>query len=219
MRRLLIVDDHPIFRNCLRLALAEAGDFGEIVEAGSGAEARAALGASAFDLVLLDQGLPDASGLEILEAAARSPGAPLFFILTMSADASLAKRAFTLGAAGFASKNIALGTLVLALRLVLAGELYLEAEIFRDLLSSAQEAKPGAAESAELRGRVDSLSERERAVLEALLEGLAAKEAAVRLGVSRRTAENYQSAVYAKLGARSPVDLIRIALAAGLLRD
>ena len=216
MRRLLLVDDHPIFRNCLRLALAESGDFGEIVEAGSLREARAALEAGAFDLVLLDQGLPDGGGLELVEEAARRPGAPLFFMLTMSADPALARRALALGAAGFASKNIALATLGLALRLALAGELYLEAEPLRSL--AAADAAPGPGEGPELRARIASLTERERALLDALLEGLAAKEAALRLGVSRRTAENYQSAVYAKLGARSPVDLVRIALAAGLIR-
>lgn len=218
MRRLLIVDDHPIFRNCLKLALAEAGDFGEIVEAGSAAQARAALEGSAFDLALVDQGLPDASGLDILESSARGSGAPRFFVLTMSADAALARRAFALGALGFASKNIALGTLVLAIRLVLEGQPYLEAEIFQELIGRDQAPREPSAEiRAERRERLASLSERERELLDAILEGLPAKEAALRLGVSTRTAENYQSAVYAKLGARSPVDLVRIALDAGLL--
>jgi len=215
MRRLLIVDDHPIFRNCLRLALAEAGDFDEIVEAGSVREGGEALASSAFDLVLVDQGLPDSSGLDLVESGSRQPSAPLFFVLTMSADAGLARRAFALGASGFASKNIVLGTLILALRLVLAGELYLEAEIFRDLLTASP---PPSRESPELKERIGSLSERERAVLDALLEGLPAKEVASRLGISQRTAENYQSAVYSKLGARSPIDLFRIARAAGLPR-
>lgn len=213
MSRLLIVDDHPIFRNGLKKALEDMGERGPITEAGSGKEALAALDGGGFDVVVLDLGLPDMSGFDVLESRASLPGSPHFFMLTMNADSSLARKAFRFGASGFASKNISLSALVLALRLVEAGELYVEAEILRDILT-AEVRHPR--ENAEHGRRVASLTERERAMLDAILDGLSAKEAAARLGVSTRTAENYQSAVYLKLGARTPVQLIRVAVGAGL---
>ncbi|PKL08936.1 MAG: hypothetical protein CVV51_06425 [Spirochaetae bacterium HGW-Spirochaetae-7] len=213
MKRLLIVDDHPVFRNGLRLALEDAPEYDGIVEAGSGAEALAELESGYFDMAIIDVGLPDISGFDILEARAREAGSPRFFVLTMSADPSLARKALRYGASGFASKNLALGTLLLALRLVDSGELYVEGEILRDILT-AELRFPRA--RSEQYGKLEKLTERERAVLDALLEGCNAKEVAGRLGVSQRTAENYQSAVYAKLGARTAVELVRMAISAGI---
>ncbi len=213
MKRLMIVDDHPVFRNGLRQAFEDTHEFENIVEAGTGTQALTTLGEGRFDLVIMDIGLPDMSGLDIIEVRAGLPGAPAFFVLTMESSTELARRAFMAGATGFASKNMSLSTLILAVGLVAAGELYVEGEILRDILTTdvrlSQVRK-------ELSIKAGMLTDRERATLEAMLDGLSAKEVALRLGVSLRTAENYQSAVYAKLGARTPVDLVRVALKAGL---
>ncbi|MCP5453087.1 MAG: response regulator transcription factor [Spirochaetaceae bacterium] len=214
MRKALIVDDHPVFRNGLKTALGGWRIFDAVDEAGSAAEARDAVDRGGYELAMVDVGLPDGSGMDLVESRAGLAGAPAFFVLTMEADASLARRAVRAGAAGFASKNLALGVLELAVRLVMAGEPYIEGEILRDLLTADAVLSSSRREGRRL---VGGLTPRERAALDALLDGLNAKEMAQKLGVSQRTAENYQSAVYAKLGARSPVDLVRIALAAGLI--
>ena len=214
MKRLLMVDDHPIFRHGLRQALEEAGGFDEIVEAGSGAEALSALGSGNFSVAVIDIGLPDMHGLDLLGSKSDRSGEPYFFVLTMNADPTLALRALRLGASGFASKNIALGTLVLGLRLVALGELYAEGELLRSILATELNAPKN---DSDFRKRLDSLTDREHSALDALLEGLNAKETAGRMGVSRRTAENYQSLVYKKLGARTPVELVRFAVQAGLI--
>jgi len=213
MRKLLMVDDHPVFRNGLRLAFEEMHEFDQIVEAGSKAEAMTALADGGFDLAIVDMGLPDGNGMDILEVKAGLPGSPRFFVLTMSADASLARRAFKVGASGFASKNISLEILKLALKLVAAGELYAEGEILRDILTTEVQYPR---DRPDLKYKVGALTERERSVLDAILEGLSAKEVAVRLSISLRTAENYQSSVYAKLGVKTPVGLVKLALDAGL---
>jgi len=214
VKRLLMVDDHPIFRHGLRQALEEAGGFDEIVEAGSGAEALSALGSGNFSVAVIDIGLPDMHGLDLLGSKSDRSGEPYFFVLTMNADPTLALRALRLGASGFASKNIALGTLVLGLRLVALGELYAEGELLRSILATELNAPKN---DSDFRKRLDSLTDREHSALDALLEGLNAKETAGRMGVSRRTAENYQSLVYKKLGARTPVELVRFAVQAGLI--
>lgn len=213
MKKLLIVDDHPVFRNGLRQAFEDLRCFDETVEAGSGAEASMALGEGGFSLAIVDIGLPDRSGLDLIEARAGLPGEPVFFVLTMESGAGLARRALQAGASGFASKNLSLSTLVLAVSLVMAGELYVEGEILRDILTA--DSWKGTVRQ-EMILKVQALTGRERAMLDAMLEGKSAKEAAAHLGVSLRTAENYQSTVYARLGAKTPVDLVRVALKAGL---
>ncbi len=212
--RLLVVDDHPLFRSGVRNALLETGDYERIEEAGSTEEARRSLAASSFDLVVVDLALPDGSGFDLLDQHARLVGAPHFFVLSMSADRSVARKAMRLGASGYAPKGIGLTTLTLGLRLVAAGEIYIEGEILRDILTS-QTAEPR--DKAGQRSLIEALSPRERDALDALLEGLTTKEMAAKLGVSHRTAENYQSAVYAALGIQSPIALVKLAFRAGIM--
>lgn len=211
--RMLIVDDHPLFRMGVRNAFAETGDWEGIREAGSLAEAETALAGGGLDLVLLDLSLPDGNGFELLERHARAVGRPAFLVLSMNADRGVARRALGLGAAGYASKGIKLESLMLAARLVAAGELYIESEILRDLITAPF--PPAEVDPAAL-SRIESLSPREKTALAALLEGLSTKEIAARLGVSQRTAENYQSSLYSKLDCEGPIALVRLACRAGV---
>lgn len=212
--RLLVVDDHPIFRSGVRNALADSGDYESVAEAGSVREAREALAGGGFGLVVADLGLPDGSGFDLVESFASEPGSPRFFVLSMNADRHSARKALRLGASGYASKNIGLATLILGLRLVALGEVFIEGELLRDLLTAEA---PEPCDRSLLRARFEALSPRERDALDSLLEGLTTKEAASRLGVSHRTAENYQSSIYAKLGVESPLALLRLAARAGLV--
>ncbi len=186
----------------------------ELAEAGTAREAMYKIEAGAFDLAIVDIGLPDRSGLDIVETLARRPGAPSFFVLSMETNRALVRKALQFGASGYASKSIPIANLVLALELVLEGELFVEGELLRDLLTSALREPE---ERPELRERFEALTPREREFLDAILGGLTAKEIATRLGVSQRTAENYQSSIYSKIGARTPVDLVKLALRVGLM--
>ena len=213
MHKLIIVDDHPLFRTGVVQALKETMDLEVIAEAGTVNEALAMLEAEAFDLAIVDVGLPDRSGLEIVEALARKPGSPRFFVLSMETNRGSVRKALQLGASGYASKTIPLGSLVLALRLVLEGELFVERDILRDLLTATPRE---ASNQPEVRSRFESLTPREREFLSAFLGGLTSKEIAGRLGVSQRTAENYQSSIYLKTGVNTPVDLVRLAQLSGM---
>lgn len=214
MPQLIIVDDHPLFRAGVVRALEDAMGLEAIAEAGTAKEAIDAIEAGAFDLAIVDLSLPDRGGLDIVEALARAPRAPRFFVLTMETNRASVRRALQLGASGYASKGIPLASLVLALRLVLEGELFVEAELLRDLLTSSLRELE---DHPELRSRFASLTPREREFLDALLGGLTTKEMAARLGVSQRTAENYQSSIYSKVGAKTPVDLVKLAQRVGMM--
>ena len=101
--KLMIVDDHPLFRTGVAQALTEAMDLDGIAEAGTVTEAMSRLQAEAFDLAIVDVGLPDRSGLEIVEALAWKPGSPRFFMLSMETNRGSVRKALQLGASGYAS--------------------------------------------------------------------------------------------------------------------
>jgi DNA-binding NarL/FixJ family response regulator len=219
----LIVDDHPLFREGLRAALdvqdehTMAGGFAPFMEAGSVAksiEILGSAGAEQLSLVILDIGLPDGSGFDILERFAGMSGSPHFMMLSMYSERSLAIRAIRAGADGYASKQIPLEALKIGLRLVLHGQLFIEGEILRDVLMI----KPvKESEANKAKERVQTLTSREREAFMILAEGGTTKDVAGRLGISQRSAENYQSAIYGKLGAVSPTMLVLTAIRAGMV--
>ncbi len=222
MSATVIVDDHPLFREGLRAALESRGDFGTILEAGCVAEAAALLsgregsvqGTPSPDLAVIDINLPDGSGLELLERFSGRRGAPRFMVLSMHADRETAIKAVRRGADGYASKQIPLDALILGLRLVRGGNLFLESELLRDILTVRPECVEAEAMA---RDAVSALTARERETLAILADGGSPKDVAAVLGVSLRTAENYQSALYCKLSLGSPSALVRLAIRAGLI--
>ena len=219
----LIVDDHPLFREGLRAALEtpheQSGSsvFSPFIEAGSVAEATRILdspGIGRPTLVILDIGLPDGSGFDILERFAGKHGSPQFMMLSMHAERSLAMRAIRAGANGYASKQIPLESLLLGLRLVMLDQLFMEGEILRDMLMFKPAKEQDASKAKSL---VQTLTAREREAFIILASGGSTKDVANNLGVSQRSAENYQSAIYGKLEAVSPTMLVLTAIRAGMV--
>lgn len=213
MKNILLIDDHPIFRAGLVAALRDSGEYGSIGETGSLREARVALRDGKWDIILLDLNLPDGSGLDLLEPLQALSPPPKTLILSMHAERDFVDKAMRLGASGYATKNLPFATLSLGLRLIAAGEIFIEAELLRDLLSpqaGVSSVDPDAQQT------IAGLSAREREILEQLLSGATIKEAASRLAISVRTAENYQSNLYAKLNAHSPIHLVVTALRGGM---
>ncbi len=219
----LIVDDHPLFREGLRAALdaqddgTEADGFAPFMEAGSVAKATEILGsmeAGQLSLVILDIGLPDGSGFDILEHFAGKRGSPHFMMLSMYSERSLAIRAVRAGADGYASKQIPLEALEIGLRLVMHDQLFIEGEILRDVLMIKPSKENDATRAKEL---VQTLTIREREAFMILAGGGTTKDVSSRLGISQRSAENYQSVIYGKLEALSPTMLVLTAIRAGMI--
>ncbi len=217
MDSVLIVDDHPLFREGLKGALEASGAFGAITQAGLAAEALAILHGPREQrpsIVLLDINLPDGSGLDLLERFTGLSDAPRFLMLSMYADRAIVLKAVIAGAHGYASKQIPLEALILGIKLVATDQIFIESELLRDLLTPRQLHTKDEAQAKEV---LRSLSPRELDTFSLLAKGDSVKEIAAALGVSVRTAENYQSGLYSKLGFRSPVDLVRLALRAGII--
>jgi DNA-binding NarL/FixJ family response regulator len=186
----LIVDDHPVVRQGLRVLL-EVQDGIEVAgEAGDGATALALAAEHAPDVILLDLKLPGLDGIGVLgELQGRSTTSRVL-VLTSATEPSSASLALRSGAAGVVYKDIDPDALVRAIRAVHDGQLLLAPEAAGSLLRSAHLAWGG----------LDALTSREREVLAELAKGRSNREIARALHVSEKTVKAHVSSVLAKLG-------------------
>ncbi|MEV0895763.1 response regulator transcription factor [Actinoplanes sp. NPDC049802] len=210
----LVVDGHQTFAELLGHALAGQPDLRWVGHARTGAEAIRLAAELRPDVIVLDPELSDADGIAIAELIrVRQPDSRVV-ILTASEEQSLVRRATTAGAAGFLSKNGALGDVLNALRTAHRGSMTVSTDILARLLRSTDPATA-------TRGAVANggLTVRENEVLQLMAAGLDARSAARRLGISVHTCRGYQKAVLAKLGAHSQLEAVAIATRRGLLRS
>jgi DNA-binding NarL/FixJ family response regulator len=202
---ILIVDDHAIVRAGLRRLLKGLFE-GEVLEAATGREALALARGRSLDLVLLDMNLPELGGLELLSRLATvAPNLPVL-VLSMHAEPLYVTRAMEAGARGYVSKNIAPDELVTAIKQVAAGGRYVERELAQSLvLNPAPAIEP-----------LEQLTPRDLEIIRLLARGRSLSEIADALGLGYKTIANTCTQIKAKLGVNRTVDLVRVALEAGI---
>jgi DNA-binding NarL/FixJ family response regulator len=204
--RVLIVDDHPIVVSGCR-ALLETDPGVEVVEAQDGDAGFAAFFAEKPDVALIDINLPGLSGLELMRRILeREPEARLV-IFSMNDNPVIAARAIEAGAKGYIAKNDDPALFADAVRAVADGGLYLHPEMARQVAFLRA--------GADANG-ISSLSPREVEILRLLAAGRTMAQIADLLDVSYKTIANNCTQLKQKLGARSAMDLMRIALGAGI---
>jgi DNA-binding NarL/FixJ family response regulator len=164
------------------------------------------------DVLVVDVMMPALNGLEVTRQVVRRSPDTRVIVLSMYSDESYVMEALKNGAAGYVLKSSTRSDLVQAIREVMAGERYLSAP----LSARAVEAYVERAKGTEV-GAYDTLTSREREVLQLAAEGHTNAEIAARLSISSRTVETHRSAVMRKLGLRRQTDLIRYALMRGIL--
>lgn len=207
--KLLLIEDHPIFRGGLRQAILGRWPDAAIDEAGSIAEGLELIARGGYRLVLADLNLPDSSGLETVTRLRRAaPDLPLL-ILSLNTEAVYAERALKMGAAGYLTKDRAAEDLLVALERVLAGGRYISAalaEYITDRLTGQRTARLHA-----------DLSQQEYRVLVMLAEGRRPGDIAETMHLSPKTVSTYRTRVLAKLGMASNAELTRYCLAHRLI--
>lgn len=201
MLKILIVDDHAVVRGGLRQFLAEAGDCRIAGEASTGQEALALIAAEPWDLLLLDIGLPDLDGIEVLRRVKRSHPQMPVLVFSMFAEADYAMVALEAGAAGFVPKDSEPADILDAIRHAGRGERYLSPQLAEKLLAGV--ACPGRKEPHDL------LSEREFAVMRLLSRGIAITAIGDTLHLSPKTVSTYRARVLEKLNLGSNAELTR----------
>ncbi len=207
---MLIVDDHAVVRSGLRLLLDREADIEVVAEAGDADEGVRAARLEKPDVVLLDVVMPGRGGLEACaEILAASKGTVL--VLSMQDDPSYVREAFGAGASGYMLKEAADTELVQAIREVAGGGRYVHPTLGARLAQAEVEATR--------RAESDPLSDREREVLRLLALGHTNQEIAKRLFISVRTAETHRAHIMQKLDLGTRAELVRYALANGLLEE
>jgi DNA-binding NarL/FixJ family response regulator len=209
--RILIVDDHAVVRLGLRLLLEREADFEIVGEAGTADEGVRAARLEKPDLVLLDVVMPGRSGLEAAAEIRDAAKGARLLILSMQDDPTYVREAFAAGASGYLLKEAADTELVAAIREVASGGRYVHPTLGARLAQAEVDAARRAAE--------DPLSDREREVLRLLALGHTNQEIAKQLFISVRTAETHRAHIMQKLGLGTRAELVRYAIANGLLDE
>ncbi|MBY0276424.1 response regulator transcription factor [Candidatus Binatia bacterium] len=203
LRRVLVVDDHPIVRQGLRLLLESESDFAVCGEAADTAAALRATRELAPDVVIVDLTLPGVGGIELIKSLhAEHPGLSIL-VLSMHDDVLYAERSLRAGAAGYVSKNDAPDTLVRALRRVLAGDRYLSERASSALFASLATPFRGS-----VGNPIERLSDRELEVFRLIGDGVGTRQIAERLHLSVKTVETHRARIKDKLGIKSGTELV-----------
>ena len=194
--KLIIVDDHPLFRGALKQALTTSFESAEIIEAGSLDELNEKLSQSSdVDLVLLDLTMPGVQGLSgLLFLRAQHPEIPVV-IVSANEDPVVIRRSIDFGASGFVPKSQPVDQIRKAVKKVLEGEVWVPPDIDLTVRSDT--------EAADLASRLSTLTPQQVRVLMMLGEGLLNKQIAFKLGVSEATIKAHVSAILQKLGVDS----------------
>jgi DNA-binding NarL/FixJ family response regulator len=203
MRRILVVDDHPIVRRGLAELISQEAGLCVCGEAGTAKDGLATLKATQPDAVIVDVGLEDSSGIELTrQIRALYPDLPVL-VLSMHEEALYAERALKAGANGYVMKLEASETLLKGIKAVLNGELYLSEKIAARLLKGFV----GSGQDGEARFGVESLTDRELEVFDMIGKGLSTREVAGRLNLSIKTVETHRTHIKSKLRLRNSTEL------------
>ena len=201
--RILIIDDHPLFREAMMAAIESAYDSTDVVEAASLEEAFEKLDLNAkFDLVMLDLNIPDTEGyFGLMDLRARYPRLPIV-VVSGHEDARIIRDVMSHGALGFIPKSTRKPELVEAIKQVLAGEIYLPAS-YHEPVECGQ-----ADEFTELQEKLASLTPQQLKVLKMLRDGLLNKQIAYELDVGETTVKAHVSEILRKLEVYSRTQVV-----------
>ncbi len=208
--RVLLIDDHPIFLQGVRLILQATPDIAVAGEATSDeAGLRLFDRLVGVDVVVTDL-LPDISGLDVVRRAKAHASAPRVLLLTLHAEDEYIRGMIAARADGYVLKLVAVEELVAAIRSVARGEAALSPPIARRLLAQARAGRG-------LTRRVDALTPRERHILALLADGLTSKEIARQLDLSVNTIDTHRARILSKFGVSNTPAAIRLAIRRELL--
>jgi len=206
--KVLLVDDHAVVRNGVRLMLSTATDIEVVAEAETARDALNLAQAQRFDVTLIDIALPDRSGLDLLKSLRTQHPALAVLILSIYSEEVYALRAIRLGASGYLTKSTPAKTLIAAVRKAHAGGRYVSPELAERLAQHL-----GSTSTASHEG----LSDRELEVLKLIARGESLARIAETLHLSPNTVTTYRARICQKMQLKSNAQLTRYALEHGLL--
>lgn len=212
--RLLLVDDHEVVRSGLRMLLDNEQDMEIVGEVGTAAEAVHAAAGLKPDVILMDIGLPDMSGIEAAQRILKSQPGAAIVALTIHEDKEYFFRMLEAGAIGYVPKRAAPDELLTAIRAAAEGEVYLYPSLATLLVKDYVE---HGAEAREER-MLDGLTERELEVLSHVADGASNGEIGELLAISPKTVARHRENIMRKLNLHSRTELVKYAIRKGIIR-
>ena len=211
--RILLGDDHTLFRQGLRRIIEEHPDWEVVGETGDGREAVKAAAALEPDVALLDINMPLLNGIDATQQIVRRGPRTRVLIVSMHANEAFVTRALQAGATGYLLKDSADTDLVAGINAVAAGKSFFSPSVARLMLDDYVRhlASKGIVD------RYDSLSEREREIFQLIAEGHSNKEVAELLSISPTTVETHRAHILEKLNVHNTAELVLYAVRKGVI--
>jgi DNA-binding NarL/FixJ family response regulator len=209
--RVMLADDHKLFRAGLRALLRALDDIEVVAEGADGREALRLIAAHRPDVALMDIMMPNLNGLDAAARVARAFPRTRVVIVSMNADEDSVLKALRAGAAGYLVKSADPTELELAIRATARGETFLSSVVSEHVVAACMKRVDSEQTS------LERLTQRQREVLQLVAEGHTTKEIATMLGISVKTAETYRGELMRALGIHDVATLTRYAIRTGLI--
>ena len=207
---IVLVDDHAVVRAGVKRLLEQETSFDVIGEAESGEKAYQLFNELKPDVMVMDLSMPGMGGLEAIRRILMRHERAKILVLSMHEDLSFANQALKLGAKGYLIKNALADDLVKSIEMISKGEVFLSDEIAKKM---AMQSISGDGDP------IHELSAREFEIFRLLAEGFEIDAIAETLNISSKTVSNYQTMIKQKLNINTPVELIRYAIKAGVIKN
>jgi len=214
-KRIIVVDDHPLFREGIKRIIESTAKYELVGEAGTGRQGLQMAKKLKPDLVLVDMSLPDQSGIELTRDILKFSSEIRILIVSMHSKVDYIVKAFQVGATGYLVKESAADMLLEGMDHVLRGDYYMDTKVSQTVVRKLV----GIPKHETLKGvdSYDSLTPREQEIMVLLAEGMSTSQIADKLFISPKTAENHRSSIMRKLQIHSTIELVRYAAKIGLI--